>query len=315
MKDINIVQEGFACFNVYSYKDNYSFSHIEIKDTSEFYENLFKFFFDENKLLRYAEHKANINFNPNTTNYVSLFKHLQTYIDDINIKRDISEFEDGLITLLKEEMDCIETDGKIYVRLDKIGKIGEYIFCCLLYDYFQFDCIIPKVHLQTDANMSVFGIDTLYFSDKDNLLLFGESKVSISLINGIKMIKKSLSDYEKQLSEEYRLVLSNRLYKDKLYKFTDLFGEAVETTTTIQKFIDKVGIAQIGIPVFIAHGTETDNKGILKKLSKISSSKIFGIETRLITISLPIINKAKLITVFTKLIKEKGGYYEYEANQ
>lgn len=311
---VDMVKECFDCFNVYSYKEYYSFFHIEIQDTPKFYESLFEFFFNEDKLIRYAEHKANIKFSASITNYVSLFKHLQTYIDDINIERDISELEEAFINLLKEEMDCIEKDGKIYIRLDKIGKIGEYIFCCLLYDYFHFDCIIPKVHLQTDSNMNVYGIDTLYFSEKDNLLLFGESKVSINLKNGIQLIKESLNDYEKQLSEEYRLVLSNRLYKDKLYKFTELFGESVETTTTIEKFIDKARITQIGIPIFIAHGTETDNKWILEKLSKLTSSKMFGIDTRLIGISLPIINKTKLITIFTKLIREKREKYENEAN-
>lgn len=315
MADLNIVRECFDCFNVYSFEDNYSFFHIEIQDTSEFYESLFNFFFNEDKLLRYAEHKTNIKFAPSITNYVSLYKHLQTYIDDINMEKDISELEDDLISLLKEEMDCVEKGGKIYIRLDKMGKMGEYIFCCLLYDYFHFDCIIPKVHLQTDANMSVYGIDTLFFSDKDNLLLFGEAKLSISLSNGIQLISKSLSDYEKQLSEEYRLVLSNRLYKDKLYKFTELFGEAVETTTTIQKFIITTGITQIGIPIFIAHGTEVDNKVILDKLSKLSSTKMFGIKTRLIGISLPIINKTKLVATFTKMVRERWGYYEFEANR
>lgn len=163
--------------------------------------------------------------------------------------------------------------------------------------------------------MSVYGIDTLFYSEKDNLIMFGESKVSVSLSNGIQLIKKSLSEYEQQLSDEYRLVLSNRLYKDKLYKFTELFGDAVETTTTIQKFISKVGITKIAVPIFIAHGTETNNKNILDSLSKIASTKMFGIETHLIGISLPIINKTKLITIFTKMIKEKGNYYELEANR
>lgn len=310
-----IIKKSFECFNIYSYKDNYSFFHIEIQDNYKFYEALFYFFFNEDRLLKYAEHKANIKFTPNIINYVTLFKHLKTYIDDINIEKDISELDEVVVELLKEEMSCVEKGGKIYVRSDKIGKIGEYMFCCLLSDYFCFDCIIPKVHLQTDTNMSVYGIDTLFYSEKDNLLLFGESKVSISLSNGIQLIKKSLSDYEKQLSEEYRLVLSNRMYRDKLYKFTQLFGEAIETTTTIEKFIDKAGITQIGIPIFIAHGTEVDHQKILDKLNKVSVVRMFGIKTYLFGISLPVINKTKLISIFTKMIKEKEDYYENEASR
>ena len=126
----------------------------------------------------------------------NLYRHLKTYIDDFNLVRDISDLDNLLIGILNEEFALEEKDGKKLVRLDKMGKIGEYLFCCLLSEFFNFDCIIPKVHLQTDYNMSVYGIDTLYYSEGNNLLLFGESKVSIKLDNGLNLIKKSLSEYE-----------------------------------------------------------------------------------------------------------------------
>ena len=43
----------------------------------------------------------------------------------------------------------------------------------------------------TDKNMSVYGIDSLYYSPNEKLILLGESKVSKSLDNGIFVNTKS----------------------------------------------------------------------------------------------------------------------------
>ena len=72
-------------------------------------------------------------------------------------------------------------------------------------------------------NMSIFGIDELFLAE--DMILFGESKVSINLQNGIKLIKESLKEYEKQIKDEYQLVLSNRFYGDKLQGFFEKLVE------------------------------------------------------------------------------------------
>ena len=83
-------------------------------------------------------------------------------------------FTEEMIKILNEEYTIEEKNGKLKVRIDKIGKIGEYIFTCILNEYFKFQCILPKVHLQTSYNMSIYGIDTLFYSKDKEMLLFGE---------------------------------------------------------------------------------------------------------------------------------------------
>lgn len=312
-KVINL--QNFDCFQVYSIDDSYSFFHVDIEDDTVFYEKLFEYFFSEDKLIEYCEHTSSIKFTPSAKHYAILYRHLKTYIDDFNLIKDISELDELLISILEEEFTLEEKEGKKLVRLDKMGKIGEYLFCCLLSNFFSFDCIIPKVHLQTDYNMSVYGIDALYYSEVNNLLLFGESKVSIKLDNGVNLIKKSLAEYEKQISDEYEIVLCNRLYKDKLYKFNTVFGDIAEVSIGIEQFINKANIKHIGVPIFIAHGTEVQAIDILNKLGKQKRPQFFGLETKYYVISLPIVNKSKLIAVFTKKIKEKEDYYINEVDK
>jgi hypothetical protein len=302
--------EEFDCFQVHKLQNRYSFFHIEIEDTDVFYEKLFNYFFSEDKLLRYCENSSAITFRPSKRNYVTLFKHLKIYVDSENLEKDVSELECVLLAVLQEEMHLEDSNGKKLVRLDKMGKIGEYLFCCLLSDYFHFECIIPKVHLQTDYNMSVYGIDTLYYSPRNDLLLFGESKVSLRLDNGVHLVNTSLKGYEKQLEDEFCLVLSNRLYKNKLDIFSTRFGDIADVTLSIQDFIRKARISQIGVPIFIAHGTETSKTEIFKKLAKIRCQNFFNLHTKYYLISLPVIDKNKLIVTFTKMIREKGEYYE-----
>ncbi len=305
-----IEREDFDCFHVYKMQNNFSFLHVEIEDTPIFYEKMFNYFFDDGKLLKYCENTSSISFTPSKRNYVTLFKHLKTYIDSENLAKDVSNLDEELRAVLCEEMQLEDKDGKTIVRLDKMGKIGEYIFCCLLSDYFHFDCILPKVHLQTDYNMNVYGIDTLYYSQDDNLLLFGESKLCLKLNNGIGLINASLKEYEQQLEDEFLLVLSNRIYKDKLKQFDKKYGDVAELCMSIQDFIDDAGITQIGIPIFIAHGTDLDEKKIFKKLKNIKSKNMFGIDTKYYLISLPMINKNKLIATFTELIRGREEFYE-----
>ena len=56
--------EEFDKFRVYNLDDKYTFYHIDLKDTEEYYEELFSYFFDENKLLAYAENKSHLKFSP-----------------------------------------------------------------------------------------------------------------------------------------------------------------------------------------------------------------------------------------------------------
>ncbi len=273
------MDKEYEKFIVHQRGDNYSLIHIEIKDSEEFYKSLFECFFTEDKLIKYAENKFNLKFYPNKINFTTLYKHLKIYIDDFN--RDeytVDEIQEEMIKILNEEYTIEDKNGKLKVRIDKIGKIGEYIFSCILNEYFQFNCILPKVHLQTSYNMSIYGIDTLFYSEDKEMLLFGESKVTKKLENGISLINISLEDYESRIKQEYELILSNRLYKDKLNKFNDKYGDVVDIALNIEEFIEKAQVKNIGIPIFIAHGKQTDIEEIIKKLNTIKRKNMFRIK-------------------------------------
>ena len=162
------MEKEYEKFIVHQMEDNYSMIHIEIKDNEEFYKSLFDCFFTEDKLIKYAENKFNLKFSPTKINFTTLYKHLKVYIDDFNKEQySIDELEEEMLKVLNEEYSIENKNGNLRVRLDKIGKIGEYIFSCILNEYFKFQCIIPKVHLQTSYNMSIYGIDTLFYSEEN----------------------------------------------------------------------------------------------------------------------------------------------------
>lgn len=302
----------FNKFKVFSKGEKNSFLHVDLSDDVSFYRGFVKYFLDETRLLRYAENKANLEFSPNRRNYVTLFKHLSHYLDDYNQETLPREIEEDVFRILTDEYQLNDPgDGNLHVRLDKIGKLGEYIFCNLLSEYFGFDCIIPKVHLTTDFNMSVFGIDTLFYSSKNNLILFGESKFSKSLANGIGLINKSLKSYEKQIRDEFILMLSNRFLRNNMGIFGDKYADEIEMSLSIEEFISAAKVQRIGIPLFIAHGTETDIGEIFQRLNNIQHITFLGLETLYIAISLPVVDKSKMISVFTQEIAERRSFYEY----
>lgn len=185
-------QESFGDFIVYNEDKNYTFIHINLRDDDSFYKSIFDYFFNEDRMLTYIENNKSLSFEPSRKNYTILFRELKRYIDNENATISISALDKVIRSVLKNEGMLIKKDGKEFVRKDKIGKMGEYIFSILLRDYFQFDCILPKVHLQTDYNMSIYGIDTVFYSGKNDMLLFGESKFSSNLKNGITLLKNPL---------------------------------------------------------------------------------------------------------------------------
>ena len=308
-----IMIQKFNDFNVYSIDRKNIFVHINLSDAT-FYKGFARYFLDESRLLRYAENKTNLKFTPERRNYVTLFKHLSYYIDSYNQERLPEEIEEEVLRILTDEYQLSDSgDGKLQVRLDKIGKLGEYIFCNLLSEYFGFNCIIPKVHLTTDFNMSVFGIDALFYSSENDMILFGESKLSKSLQNGIGLINKSLKTYEQQIKDEFVLILSNRFLKNHMGIFGDKYANEIELSLNMEEFIKAANVKRIGIPLFIAHGTDTNVDKILEQLKSVKQSTFLGLETQYIIISLPIVDKSKLVSVFTQEIAERRAFYERTA--
>lgn len=307
------ITSNFNTFKVHTLADIYSFFYVEISDSVDFYDGIVDYFLDNSRLLKYAENKSNLQFEPTMINYAVLFKHLEYYIDDFNLERSIGNLEEEVLKIIAEEYSIQEAPhGGLKVRLDKMGKIGEYLFCNILSEYFTFNCIIPKVQLTSDPNMNVYGIDTLFYSKDDDLIMFGESKLSVSITNGIGLINKSLKDYKKQIMDEFNLMLSSRFLKNNMGLFGDLYGQYTEISLNLVDFIKRANIKKIGIPIFIAHGSDTLISDIIDKLSRIEKVQFFELETRYYFISLPIVDKSKFIATFTRKIVEKREYCENE---
>ncbi|MDB5056395.1 MAG: hypothetical protein JWM44_4445 [Bacilli bacterium] len=302
----------FGSFDVHHIKDNHTFFYIDIINITKFYSGLFNFILDENNLLNYAQSTSGIKFTPSKKNFATLYRHLYYYIDSENSEKDLSELDSDLATILQDEFDTeTKNDGRTIVRLSKIGRIGEYIFHIFLSQFFNFNCIIPKLKLTTDSNMSVYGIDTLHLAKEERMILFGESKVTKNIENGINLINRSLKHYEKDIRDEFMLVLSNQQLKSDVFK--EIFGDVEELCINFVDFIEKAELEIIGIPIFIAHGDETDITKILEKLeSNLKRLKFFGLETRYYIISLPIINKNSFVSGITKQIRLRMDKYEYE---
>lgn len=307
---MNIIKSEFNDFDVYCLDECHSFYHVNINEES-FYEKMFNYFFDETRLLRYIENKTSIKFKPTLVNYATLFKNLSKFIDEENCVQ-LPKDEQAILDVINEEYKIVEENGEKKIRLDKIGKIGEYIFCNLLSEFFKFECIIPKLALLTDPNMNIYGIDTLFYSSKDNLILFGESKVSKSLKNGITMINRSLSNYQQQVDDEL-VILSERIFRKSMGKFGKHYGKIVDTSLNMCDFISKAHIQKIGIPIFIAHGGQDSPEEILLKLKNIKKIKLYGLETIYISISLPLIDKEKFFNTFTNCLDQRRSVYELAA--
>ena len=310
MSESELKTEQFDNFTVYIFGEKYQFHYFELKDEDSFYESFFDYFFSESKLLKYCQKEFNMSTELGRREYVALFKHLKIYIDSENIEIPVDKLNEKLLPIFQEERLLVQKGETTLVRLDKMGKIGEYLFFCILSQYFHFDCIIPKVHLTTDYNMSVYGIDALFIDKQNSMLLFGESKLTCNLDNGINLIIESLSGYEKQIKDEYELILSGEILKNYKNEFTQKYGDVSELCFSFDEFVQTAEIENIGIPIFIAHGTEIDVELIIEKLKKIPQERICNLNCIYYLISLPVCNKDKMIATFTKKIKEKLEQYQ-----
>ena len=303
-----MVQEKYKDFIVYKNNDNNIFIHINI-DSETFYNELIEFLFNEEKLLNYISNKTTIKFEATIEQYVSLYKMLTGFIDDENLECDIELLKSELKKYIDWEK--YSKEELLKLRRDKVGKVGEYIFHNILVDYFKYTCILPKLVLTTNKNMSVFGIDVIFYNEENNMLLFGESKVSKSLENGISLINTSLSHYENQICEEYRTVLSAELLKRRLpTEIKKYIGKAL----SFQKFIEIAKIKTIGIPIFIMNGNKDDKsidaEQISRQLDSINKEKFLGLDVVYYVINIPIIDKNVFQSKIIEFLRDRCDYYE-----
>lgn len=213
--------------------------------------------------------------------------------------------DEETLSALSTEFEILDDNSGSYVALQPaVGRFGEFFLHVILSEYFDLNCIIPKVSLTTDPNMSVFGIDALFYSANENMIYFGESKFTKALSGGISLIRKSLDSYETQIDDEFVLVLSER-HISRHPEFEAIFGQHAAASLTFKEFANRAGLTSICVPLFITHGEDADIDHILSALSKIPKKKLFGLDTKYWGISLPIVSKDHLINELLRTIEAK----------
>lgn len=302
----------FDEFTVYYENDKFSFLYADFDDQNKFIVGLVSYIFEEQNLLLYSQLSTGLKFNPGRREYVKLYKNIRYFLNEELEKIPMLNLDEEIEKVISEEYECFRSkDGELLIKPDKIGKIGEYIFHLLLSKYFGYKCILPKFRITTDRNMSVFGIDALFYDDINKELLFGESKFSKRLENGIRLVNDSLKQYEQNIKEEYLLVLSNE-YLNLNTTFLHDYQDAIEICKNFEEFIEESNIKTIVIPIFIAHGGDIKDKieKNLKCLDKVKKSNMLGLDTKYLLISLPVIDKDEFVKVAMQMAVNKLNEYE-----
>ena len=286
---------------------------MNFSDPDRFMDGLSDYVLNETNLLNYANTMSSTAFIPTLANYKKLYSTLQTFLNAELELLTFDDVSDVVRDTLDDEYTFINNNGETLIQKDKIGKIGEYIFHVLLTQYFKVNCIIPKFKCTTDRNMSVFGIDALFFDPVKCIIYFGESKVCKTIDNAITLVNRSFADYESQISEEYKLVLSNSDVFKLSQEFQSAFERYTEVCISFDDFVKAASISQIYVPAFIAHGNgankNTPTDFLHKMNTKITRNSFFGLDTKYLFISLPIIDKAKMMDVIMRKVVKKSNEY------
>lgn len=141
--------------------EKFVFFSFKRKNATELADFIFDYFFSEELMFRHVNYLEKIPFKKGRKNLVQLYKLLDLFLDDETTEiLNKGDYEN--INVIIDECKLISDNGdSVTIRLDKIGKIGEFIFSIILENYFSFSCIIPKSNFTTNKNMSVYGIDVL----------------------------------------------------------------------------------------------------------------------------------------------------------
>ncbi len=306
--------EHFEQFTVYKSDISRSFLYADFNNPTMFMNGLAEYLLSENSLLNYANTLTPIEFKPTPAMYKKLYTTLGSFLNSDLELLEVDDESDEIYTALGEEYHFVDVNGKVHIQKDKIGKIGEYAMHLLLTSYYKIHCIIPKFRCTTDRNMSVFGIDSLFFDPQQKTIYFGESKVCKNIENAIRLVNRSFEDYERQIAEEYKLVLANEEVFNLSQEFKDAFGQYTEICISFQDFIKAASVNKICVPAFLAHGNSDSINApeqFLQNMNeKLRRNQFFGIETDYIFISLPIIDKAEMMNILMRKIVKKSGEYQ-----
>lgn len=292
-----IIKESFDKFTVYKNDEKHQFCYITINEAS-FYDDFASYLLDFSMIKKHATINLGIEEELSIDDYNEIYGRLISFVDFEKIY-SVAGLDQAIIDVLDAEL-IKDTEN---FRKDKWGRIGEYIFNVILDSYFNLDCIIRKFALNTSPNMSVYGIDTLHCSLSNRTFYFGESKMVGGIDSGIKLICKSLENYEAQIAKEYFTIKNNNINKSE--EFLEIFNSSLKRCLTFTDLISLASLTTIAVPVFIAHGGNYDTTKIFEKLKAIPQKKLFGLETKYYLISVPIIDKDKFRESFVRAIRTK----------
>lgn len=294
-----IIMEQFEKFTVYKDTEKHQFCYLTIGENS-FYDDFASYLLDFSMIKKHATINLGVEEELSIDDYNEIYGRLISFVDFEKIYR-VAGLDQAIIDVLDLEL-IKDTED---FRKDKWGRIGEYIFNVILDSYFNLDCIIRKFALNTSPNMSVYGIDTLHCSLSNRIFYFGESKMVGNIDSGIKLICKSLENYEAQIAQEYFIIKNNNINKSN--EFLKIFNNCLKRCLRFTDLIKLASLTTIVIPVFIAHGGNYDTINIFEKLKVIPQKKLFGLETKYCLISVPIIDKDKFRESFVGVIRTKIG--------
>lgn len=292
-----IIEEKFDRFTVYKDTEKHQFCYISIGEDS-FYDDFASYLLDFSMIKKHAAINLGIDDELSIDDYNEIYGRLISFVDFEKIY-SVAGLDPSIIDVLDSELIKESAD----LRKDKWGRIGEYIFNVILDSYFKLDCIIRKFALNTSPNMSVYGIDTLHCSLSEHTFYFGESKMVGSIDSGIKLICKSLEEYEAQISKEYYTIKNNNINKNE--EFVKVFDSSLKKCLSFTDLIKVASLTTIGVPIFIAHGGKYDIKDVFKKMDTIPQNSLLGLDTKYFLISVPIISKTEFREAFVKTIREK----------
>lgn len=168
-----MIKKNFDQFTVYQDSISSAFVYANFDDEKTFMDGFADYILSEDNLLNYANTLTPIQFVPDKLHYKKLYSTLEIFLDKDLELFTYNNVSDEALDILGEEYNFIDSNGETLLKNDKIGKIGEYIFHLLLTKYYKIQCIIPKFRCTTDRNMSIFGIDALFFDPKNKMILFG----------------------------------------------------------------------------------------------------------------------------------------------
>lgn len=308
-----IQTEIFEQFTVYKSDISNSFIYAHFDKPDIFMEGLADYILNEVNLLNYANTLTPIEFTPSPQIYKKLYSTLGTFLNSELELLTFDNISDEVRDILGKEYHFKDVDGRTLIQKDKIGKIGEYILHLILTNYYKIHCIIPKFRCSTDRNMSVFGIDALFFDPDQRTIFFGESKVCNNLDSAIALINRSFNDYEEQIAEEYKLILSNTDVFNLSQEFRTAFQKYTDVCISFDDFIEAASIKRICVPAFLAHGNSASKntaEDFLNKMNRnLNRHKFFELDTEYIFISLPIINKTEMMDIIMKKVVKKSNDY------